>query len=138
MNTNAGFTQLDGLPLVPPTWLSKASEADISPRCAPKPCTDGFPTMRGAAHNCSGVTTGAVCIVTAQEGYQATPAQSVLRCLSDGRVNGTMPTVEPARCQDASFGVGVGSTCQNKACASPVLFRNSHSISLNDMRELMI
>lgn len=99
--TNAGFTQTDGTALQAPT-------------CVPQPCTSGFPTMRGATHNCTGAVTGEYCTVTAEAGYEAIPSDAVLQCQSDGVISGQMPVVQPATCADGSFTTGVGSTCQNK------------------------
>lgn len=96
-----GYTNQSGQPPEPPT-------------CVALPCTSGFPTMRGAVHNCSGVVTGESCTVEAMTGYEAVPALSVLLCLADGSLSGQMPEIQPARCADGNFSEGVGSTCRDK------------------------
>lgn len=99
--TNSGFTTPTGGAPEPPT-------------CIPLACSSGFPTMKGAVHNCTGARTGEQCIVEAEAGYDAVPSTSVLECLPDGSISGTLPVISPAVCGTPSFAAGVGSTCQNK------------------------
>lgn len=100
-SSHSGFTTLTGSAPQPPT-------------CIPLPCTSGFPTMKGAVHNCTGARTGEQCIVEAEAGYDAVPSSSILECLPDGTISGTEPVISPAICGAPSFPTGVGSTCENK------------------------
>lgn len=100
-SSNSGFTSLTGGAPQPPT-------------CIPLPCTSGFPTTKGAVHNCTGARTGDICIVEAEAGYDAVPSRSILECLPDGTISGTEPVISSALCGTPSFPTGVGSTCENK------------------------
>ena len=39
---------------------------------------------------------------------------SSLRCGTDGEFKGSLPSIQAAVCPTPSFGLGVGSTCENK------------------------
>eukprot|EP00439_Symbiodinium_sp_Y106_P067237 s3585_g11.t1 len=74
---------------------SLPAESSLGPTCVPRECTAKLPSLRGVLHDCANNS-------------------SSLRCGTDREFKGSLPSIQAAVCPTPSFGLGVGSTCENK------------------------
>lgn len=87
------------------------------PTCTAVPCSFGFPSGLGIAHDCDGTRTSQTCSASCTgTGYTYASGASaeVWTCNAGGSLSGTLPQCERKSCTDLSLGSTYVHTCVNK------------------------